>query len=655
MRADDIWGEFALLPASPPAPDGNEREVPPTTAEAAAAFFRCETLGCSMRGTACATNWICAENGATSRPSCRGCAAGAARYRLIATLGVAAPMPSQVLVKPVRSVPRCSDCGMRKSDPRHTPALCARVQASTAAALDGGEAKRRRAERDRTRERERAEAEARQKRADAAAAREAKARARQEERAAQRAAAALLKSEERARIAAERAAVEPTERRAKAPPPSRRPIAELDAEQANDVRRRNREIKRRMRERRSAERRGSKCGVGNCTRNASMSRVGAFCVECVREARAILCRDGARHGYPVIRQLLLAPTFSAPVARADAKFADAESGESIDWIAAGIGVDSDQVVARRTGTTRHTVRCARAALGIVPRSGLKTRIAPSMTDEGWAALGIGVRTDAEIAREIGTSPDQVGYHRRRLAIPRATIPDASTSGIDWNTVDLGKRADIEIARELGVHKSSVRHHRVLRGIQPFNPRPAQIIDWDTVGLGTASDADVAKATGAHHKTVMRERQRRGIPPYATRGVRGIIDQIDWSAVDWSAETDAQIAEAFGVSRQTAARARARCATAPKSTAMALRTHDWSIVDWTRTDVDIAGDFGCRPSTIATWRRKAGAAPLTRAQSAAARVASIRRKAAELAAAHEAKQRERAQRHEDQRQPDGVAS
>lgn len=201
MMADDLFGDFALLlPAAPP-PDGNAREAVPADAEAAAAFFRCATLDCSMRGTACATNWIAAEHGATSRPSCRGCAAGAARYRLT-TLGVATPMPAQSLVSSVRTAVKCDACGMRKTDARHTRAMCERVQVASRAALDGGEARRRRAERDRAADRARKEAEAAQKRKDAAAQREARAKARDEKRAAE----ARAREEAKAARAAARAA-----------------------------------------------------------------------------------------------------------------------------------------------------------------------------------------------------------------------------------------------------------------------------------------------------------------------------------------------------------------------------------------------------------------------------------------------------------------
>lgn len=562
MRADDLFGDFALLAPAPPPPDGNAREAVPADAEAAAAFFRCATLDCSMRGTACATNWIAAEHGATSRPSCRGCAAGAARYRLT-TLGLATPMPAQSLVSSVRTAAKCNDCGMRKTDARHTPAMCERVQIATRAALNGGEAKRRKAEREQANDRARNEAEAAKKRRDAVAQREARAKERADKRAADarareeaKAARAAAWAEAEARLAAERAA---------------RIAAGEQVEPVNTPK-----PKRKAR----AKRRVQCTRAAGCSRITTGSAVGAFCPRCVSIATRAVSRQLGRDATPdEIAARLLDPHWQPRSTVAD--------WSGVDWSR------SNAEIGRDLGVPTGCVFKARKARGI-PANAKTQRV-----DIDWAAAGLGTAPDSQIARRLGCSTEAVFNARQRLGVP--AYADKRTAGIDWSALPLGKVPDTQIARELGVSKTVVRIARTEFGIAPgpnHAPPPDAGVDWSTVDMREPNSVIAAKY-GISLRTVSRRRAAMGFT------VKKQPERYDWSKAEFGRKSDVEIAGEMGVSITAVARARRRRGIGRAAHSAYDRDIDWDVVDYSLSDAANAKIIGCDPRLVTRERKARG--------------------------------------------------
>ena len=499
MRADDIWGDFALLPASPPAPDGNEREVPPTTAEGAAAFFRCETLGCSMRGTACATNWICAENGASNRPSCRGCAAGAARHRLLSSAaavdgrhGADLP-PSMRGRKAKRRIPTCGRCGLR-CDSDHTPMACMTAVRALSA------------------EREAAAL-------DAISRREAADRERKAENRAKREGAGRRRSATTgAALEAKRAAMSTAR----------------DAPAAGRVA--------------SAERRGAMCAsAAECDRPATRSTVGPYCWPCIERAkRRVAARGGDPADVAAVAAVVVDPSAMAPrwhdwsaqplgvvpdvriaaemgVSLSTVRDARYRMGiraqwvrrdDAIDWDAQPLGRVTDREIAEALGVDRMRVCRERKRRGIRYAPHARSHIAEreGCRDIDWSAQPWGLMGDGEIARDLRVSTTTVRNARLRLGHAPCTPPGQKPVDIDWDAQPLGRVSDREIARRVGCSAPTVRRERRRRGIAAAAPVGG--IDWSAQPLGTVPDEEIASAVGTTVANVRWSRISLGIAPCA---------------------------------------------------------------------------------------------------------------------------------------------
>jgi hypothetical protein len=83
--------------------------------------------------------------------------------------------------------------------------------------------------------------------------------------------------------------------------------------------------------------------------------------------------------------------------------------------------------------------------------------------------------------------------------------------IDWEGQPWGVRSDAEIAKTLGTCRHTVGKHRRGMGIPAFDQ--ALPIDWDSLPLGEVADSVIAKMLGVGRSTVQRQRDRRLIPPW----------------------------------------------------------------------------------------------------------------------------------------------
>ena len=96
--------------------------------------------------------------------------------------------------------------------------------------------------------------------------------------------------------------------------------------------------------------------------------------------------------------------------------------------------------------------------------------------------------------------------------------------ITWDTVGLGQRSDNEIAQAYKVDPATVRRHRLKLGIHAFNqcvtPPKRKDIDWEVVGLGCRPDEEIALQLGVHMTTVGYQRRKRGIDP-----TRKVYDEV----------------------------------------------------------------------------------------------------------------------------------
>ena len=82
--------------------------------------------------------------------------------------------------------------------------------------------------------------------------------------------------------------------------------------------------------------------------------------------------------------------------------------------------------------------------------------------------------------------------------------------IDWENVGLGKRSDAEIAREVGCSDVLVCHYRKKAAIKPFKKKN---IDWPSLELGTKPDSVFAEELGVGFSTVSKHRRRLKIKSY----------------------------------------------------------------------------------------------------------------------------------------------
>jgi transposase-like protein len=91
----------------------------------------------------------------------------------------------------------------------------------------------------------------------------------------------------------------------------------------------------------------------------------------------------------------------------------------------------------------------------------------------WSKVEWEGKSNADIARELGCTPNTVSYRRRKLGIPYPdgrNFDNRAARGIDWDEQPLGKIPDVQLARSLGVHPTTVQNARKRRGLKPSGHR-----------------------------------------------------------------------------------------------------------------------------------------------------------------------------------------
>lgn len=526
MRADDLFGDFALLPASVPELIGNKREAVPTTREAAEARFRCITLGCDMQGSACASSWSMAAGGAANRPSCRGCAAGEARAALLAGAEQHRVPPPIGIPEPRRRAAKCRRCGMLR-DQHHTPTTC---DAASAKLADTDMARRQAAVDRAQRRKARAEADRRRARAESEGRRALRVEVR---RAAIASAVAALESGgvPDCDVSVLHVATKRVQRAVKAKVRSARSERLAAAAIASAARAEVVAAAVAAVEAATGRKADGRCmRAGGCQHKATRSPVGPFCARCMSSARTCLAKEEGA-SIETLRAWLLDLSKRAVV-----------NGLRVDWSTVDWSL-SNAELARALGCTPPSVRAARRKLG-APPSPMRGN---TKLGENWDAVGLGERPDRDVAAALGVSVHAVAAARRargvaaldpRLARKRATVEAALAAG-------LGLRSDAEVAHKLGMTRRFVASIREKLGIPPAPRRAATgrrpDIDWDAVGLGTIPDERIAATLGVSPTTVRTRRMQRGIP-IAPR----TMADINWEALDWASLSDRAIASALRV-------------------------------------------------------------------------------------------------------------
>jgi hypothetical protein len=95
-------------------------------------------------------------------------------------------------------------------------------------------------------------------------------------------------------------------------------------------------------------------------------------------------------------------------------------------------------------------------------------------DIDWATVGLGTKTDAEVAFDLKLPVSTVLNARRRLGIPAyghdGVVRDTSHKNIDWDNEPLGRMPDRMLARRHKVSPSTVSMARSRRGIPGYSAR-----------------------------------------------------------------------------------------------------------------------------------------------------------------------------------------
>lgn len=194
-----------------------------------------------------------------------------------------------------------------------------------------------------------------------------------------------------------------------------------------------------------------------------------------------------------------------------------------------------------------------------------------------------------LAKALGVSTRSVTYHRIRIA-PH-TIVRRNQLGPDTDWTQTNK----ELAAEYGISSASVQVNRLL-----YSPSTCLFSDWGTVDW-TRTDTAIAATVGASIATVGRYRKKYDpSPPRERRGRKCKFS--DWVSVDWTL-TDTAIAANVDASIPTVAKYRQKYDDSPprerreRGEQRGRRRADWSSVDWTLTDEQIAAQLGRTVGTV----------------------------------------------------------
>jgi DNA-binding CsgD family transcriptional regulator len=208
------------------------------------------------------------------------------------------------------------------------------------------------------------------------------------------------------------------------------------------------------------------------------------------------------------------------------------------------------------------------------------------------------KSSIELAKENGLSVETFKRQRRRHA-PETVKPAAKI--IDWSIVDWSKTSR-EIAHDLSVPKSTVTQARHIYAPDTVVPRaPMLNVDWPNVdwyGLGTK---EIAQMHGVSTSIVSSYRKR-----YAPSTVLTQRKRYDWSNVDWS-KSNVDIATSLGMDfpkEKSGYIKKMRQLWAPH-TVQPVRRIDWSNVEFSKPTSQIARELGVDPNSV---RRKKDTLP-----------------------------------------------
>jgi hypothetical protein len=195
------------------------------------------------------------------------------------------------------------------------------------------------------------------------------------------------------------------------------------------------------------------------------------------------------------------------------------------------------------------------------------------------------KTNYELMMEHGVSMSYLAVHRRRLAPETIAIP--VTHRIEWNEVDW-EQSNTQLAKELKCSATTVTNMRHIHA--PGTPTG---IDWQSVDW-TQSTQDIIKQTGAARQTVYYKRLE--FAPETIQRRRKVPEHIDWQK-----PTEVIQAE-HGLSKSTIYLSRVRKGLL-KPTRQRRAQGQWDRVDWTKPNLQIAGELGVTVAAVSYQRHK----------------------------------------------------
>lgn len=182
--------------------------------------------------------------------------------------------------------------------------------------------------------------------------------------------------------------------------------------------------------------------------------------------------------------------------------------------------------------------------------------------------------------------------------------------IDWDKQPLGQVKDDAIAEALGVTESIVKKARRSRGIpsacMPNRRSPRRFDELRAIvlqhadQLGRRSDTLLGEEIGVRRQVVTQVRMELGIPAVPKGGPSRARRDIPREAFD--GRTVAQLAIAYGCCTTTVRKRRSEHGIEPPPWRHRHK-HDWTSVDWSQTDHQIARQLGACPESVARKRRK----------------------------------------------------
>lgn len=272
-------------------------------------------------------------------------------------------------------------------------------------------------------------------------------------------------------------------------------------------------------------------------------------------------------------------------------------------LAALLGKIPDRAVALRARVSLKTVAAERRRRRIpaaAPRRQVK------WTPRMIALLG--ADSDVAVAAELGLTHSSVRWKRLRLGIPPYRLAFGRRQGYLWTPRALslvGTATDADVARRLGISRDQVAYQRLKQGIAPYVPGPRRIA-WSREiirFLGKHPDTEVARRFGIGGAAIAAKRRQLGIP--AHRDVRMLRRTPALARL--LLLPNRELAQQAGINLKTVnALRREYGIPAPPRT------------DWTpkllarlgkQRDAAIAADLGVHPLTVARTRLALGIPPL----------------------------------------------